>query len=54
MLTPLGGPRIRERCPRHPFANSNGRCSRLVVDLYRYSIGSPFLPWGGEAVSLDN
>jgi len=38
----------------HPFANGNGRCTRLVADLYRQSIGSPFLTWGGEAVSLDD
>jgi fido (protein-threonine AMPylation protein) len=37
-----------------PFANGNGRCTRLVADLYRHSTGLPFLPWGGEAVSLDN
>ena len=38
----------------HPFANGNGRCTRLAADLYRHSIGSPLLPWGGEAVSLDD
>ena len=37
-----------------PFANGNDRCTRLVADLYRHSTGLPFLPWGGEAVSLDN
>ncbi|MGD0985461.1 MAG: Fic family protein [Acidimicrobiales bacterium] len=38
----------------HPFANGNGRCTRLVAGLYRHSIGLLLLPWGGEAVSLDN
>ena len=38
----------------HPFANGNGRCTRLVADLYRHSIGLPALPWGGETVGLDN
>jgi Fic-DOC domain mobile mystery protein B len=37
----------------HPFPNGNGRCTRLVADLYRHSIGSPFLPWGGVAASVD-
>jgi len=47
--------RIHFRLVRvHPFANGNGRCTRLVADLYRHSIGWPFLPWGGEAASLDN
>jgi Fic-DOC domain mobile mystery protein B len=37
----------------HPFPNGNGRCTRLVADLYRHSIGMPFLPWGGVAARLD-
>jgi Fic-DOC domain mobile mystery protein B len=37
----------------HPFPNGNGRCTRLVADLYRHSVGSPFLPWGGVAANLD-
>lgn len=37
----------------HPFPNGNGRCTRLIADLYRHSIELPFLPWGGTAASLD-
>jgi Fic-DOC domain mobile mystery protein B len=30
----------------HPFPNGNGRCTRLVVDLYLVAIGAPPLTWG--------
>ena len=46
--------RIHFRLVRiHPFPNGNGRCTRLLADLYRHSVDSPFLPWGGAA-DLDN
>jgi Fic-DOC domain mobile mystery protein B len=30
----------------HPFANGNGRCTRMMADLYRVSIGTEPLLWG--------
>jgi Fic-DOC domain mobile mystery protein B len=30
----------------HPFPNGNGRCTRLVADLYLVSIGHPAFTWG--------
>lgn len=30
----------------HPFPNGNGRCTRLVADLYLASIGHPIFTWG--------
>jgi Fic-DOC domain mobile mystery protein B len=30
----------------HPFTNGNGRCTRLVADLYLTAIGRPIFTWG--------
>jgi len=30
----------------HPFRNGNGRCTRLVADLYLVSIAQPAFTWG--------
>jgi Fic-DOC domain mobile mystery protein B len=30
----------------HPFPNGNGRCTRLMADLYRIAIGLPPFNWG--------
>lgn len=30
----------------HPFPNGNGRCTRLVADLYLTAIGEPIFTWG--------
>ncbi len=30
----------------HPFPNGNGRCTRLMADLYLTSIDQPMLTWG--------
>lgn len=30
----------------HPFPNGNGRCTRLLADLYLLSIGEPAFTWG--------
>jgi Fic-DOC domain mobile mystery protein B len=30
----------------HPFPNGNGRCTRLLADLYLTSIGDPIFTWG--------
>lgn len=35
----------------HPFRNGNGRCTRMLADLYLVSIGAEPFSWGG--VSLD-
>lgn len=32
----------------HPFPNGNGRCTRLVADLYLVACGLPMFRWGGE------
>src|ERR1700689_1605148 len=37
----------------HPFVNGNGRCTRLMADLYLTSVGaSPFM-WGGTNLDVD-
>jgi len=36
----------------HPFPNGNGRCTRLLSDLYLTSIGRPIFTWGAGG-SLD-
>jgi Fic-DOC domain mobile mystery protein B len=33
----------------HPFRNGNGRCTRLMADLYLASIGQPVFTWGARA-----
>ena len=30
----------------HPFANGNGRCMRLLADLYLETCGAPAFSWG--------
>lgn len=30
----------------HPFPNGNGRCTRLIADLYLLSTGEPAFTWG--------
>ncbi|HMJ74394.1 MAG TPA: mobile mystery protein B [Iamia sp.] len=30
----------------HPFRNGNGRCTRLIADLYLTSIDAPLFTWG--------
>lgn len=30
----------------HPFPNGNGRCTRLLADLYLTAIGQPIFSWG--------
>lgn len=32
----------------HPFPNGNGRCTRLIADLYLAASGKPMLSWGGR------
>jgi Fic-DOC domain mobile mystery protein B len=32
----------------HPFANGNGRCTRLIADLYLQSVGSPPFSWATD------
>lgn len=32
----------------HPFPNGNGRCTRLIADLYLLATGDATLSWGGE------
>jgi Fic-DOC domain mobile mystery protein B len=32
----------------HPFPNGNGRCTRLIADLYLASCGRDQLTWGGS------
>lgn len=35
----------------HPFANGNGRLSRLAADLLAVQLGRPRFNWGGEALT---
>lgn len=37
----------------HPFVNGNGRCTRLMADLYLTSIGASALTWGGTNLDVD-
>lgn len=37
----------------HPFANGNGRCTRLMADLYLTSIGAKPFTWGGTSLDAD-
>lgn len=37
----------------HPFPNGNGRCTRLMADLYRISTGVEPFPWGGQELDGD-
>lgn len=37
----------------HPFANGNGRCTRLLSDLYLRACGEPPFTWGRAALDRD-
>jgi Fic-DOC domain mobile mystery protein B len=37
----------------HPFPNGNGRCTRMMADLYRVSIGAEPFTWGGANLDAD-
>lgn len=37
----------------HPFPNGNGRCTRLLADLYLTSIGAPTFTWGARGGPAD-
>jgi Fic-DOC domain mobile mystery protein B len=37
----------------HPFVNGNGRCTRLMADLYLTSIGASPFTWGGTDLEVD-
>ena len=37
----------------HPFRNGNGRCTRMMADLYLTSIGAEPFPWGGANLDVD-
>jgi len=37
----------------HPFVNGNGRCTRLLADLYLTSIGAQPFTWGGSDLDVD-
>ena len=37
----------------HPFRNGNGRCTRLMADLYPTSIGAEPFPWGSANLDVD-
>ena len=37
----------------HPFANGNGRCTRLMADLYLTSLGASPFTWGGADLDVD-
>jgi Fic-DOC domain mobile mystery protein B len=36
----------------HPFRNGNGRCTRLIADLYLISAGSSHFTWGGGSAAI--
>jgi Fic-DOC domain mobile mystery protein B len=37
----------------HPFVNGNGRCTRLMADMYLTAIGASPLTWGGTNLDVD-
>lgn len=37
----------------HPFPNGNGRCTRLMADLYLVSTGRPSFTWGTASLDTD-
>ena len=37
----------------HPFVNGNGRCTRLMADLYLTTAGSKPFSWGGTNLDVD-
>jgi len=36
----------------HPFPNGNGRCTRLMADLYLVSVGEVMFTWGSESLDV--
>jgi Fic family protein len=46
--------RLHNRLIRvHPFPNGNGRCTRLMADLYLVSVGAVMFSWGSESLDVD-
>jgi Fic-DOC domain mobile mystery protein B len=37
----------------HPFPNGNGRCTRLIADLYLVSVEEEMFTWGSESLDVD-
>jgi Fic-DOC domain mobile mystery protein B len=37
----------------HPFSNGNGRCTRLIADLYLTSTVRPSFTWGAATLDVD-
>jgi Fic-DOC domain mobile mystery protein B len=37
----------------HPFPNGNGRCTRLIADMYLVSIDEPMFTWGSRSIDVD-
>jgi Fic-DOC domain mobile mystery protein B len=37
----------------HPFPNGNGRCTRLMADLYLVTINEPMFTWGSRSIDVD-
>ncbi len=37
----------------HPFSNGNGRCTRMMADLYLTSIGAEPFTWGSANLDID-
>ena len=36
-----------------PFPNGNGRCTRLIADMYLVSIDEPMFTWGSRSIDVD-
>ena len=37
----------------HPFPNGNGRCTRLIADLYRVSVGAEPFSWSRDRLDIE-
>jgi Fic-DOC domain mobile mystery protein B len=37
----------------HPFPNGNGRCTRLIADLYLVATDKPMFTWGSRSIDVD-
>ena len=37
----------------HPFPNGNGRCTRLIADMYLVSIDEPMFTWGSKSIDVN-
>jgi len=37
----------------HPFPNGNGRCTRMMADLYLVAISAQPFSWGGAGIDVD-